>query len=99
MSHPHVASLATTAPKHSTRPGYSYTSREVSSVETVQASSMLQREEFGEDTDTSLVSFNLTKDTRDDARFPKRGQITGGALEFAGLGGLNQFLRMRELPL
>jgi outer membrane protein insertion porin family len=54
---------------------------------------MVQREEFS-DSSTSLLSFSARRDTRDDVRFPKEGHVTGGALEFAGLGGLSQFLRM-----
>jgi outer membrane protein insertion porin family len=73
--------------------GYSYTDREVTGDE-VRASSMVQREEFQEDTDTSLASLSLRRDLRDDARFPKSGHVTGFAAEFAGLGGLSQFLRL-----
>lgn len=73
--------------------GYSFTSRDVTGLD-VQAASLLQREEFQGDTTTSLASISFRRDTRDDPRFPKRGQLTGLALEFAGLGGLSQFLRV-----
>jgi outer membrane protein insertion porin family len=72
--------------------GYSYTGRELTSTD-VAAASLVQREEFA-DSSTSLLSFSARRDTRDDVRFPKEGHVTGGALEFAGLGGLSQFLRM-----
>jgi outer membrane protein assembly factor BamA len=55
---------------------------------------MIQREEFQEKTTASQLSLSLRRDTRDDPRFPKQGHITGGAVEFAGLGGLAQFLRL-----
>jgi outer membrane protein insertion porin family len=73
--------------------GYSFTAREVTG-DIVQASSMVQREEFQEDIDTSLASLSFRRDLRDDARFPKSGHVTGFAMEFAGLGGLSQFLRL-----
>ena len=66
----------------------------MSSFELFRAASMLQREEFGGDTTTSQVSFTLRRDTRDDIRFPNRGQLSGVALEYAGLGGVNDFLRL-----
>ena len=73
--------------------GYSYTNRSISG-ESVQATSMVQREEFQDDTITSMLTFSARRDTRDDVRFPKTGQVTGFALELAGLGGLTQFLRI-----
>jgi outer membrane protein insertion porin family len=72
--------------------GYSFSSREVTGFD-VQAASMIQREEFQEKTTASQLSLSLRRDTRDDPRFPKQGQVTGAAVEFAGLGGLAQFLR------
>lgn len=74
--------------------GYAFTSREISGFSGFQASSLLQREEFEGKTTTSLVTLNARRDTRDDIRFPKRGQVSGAAVEFAGLGGLNQFVRL-----
>jgi outer membrane protein insertion porin family len=74
--------------------GYGFTDREISEVEEFQASSMLQREEFQGSSSTSMVTLSLVRDTRDDIRFPKEGQVSGMAVEFAGLGGLNQFLRL-----
>ncbi len=73
--------------------GYGFTSRSVSGVSSFQASSMLQREEFQEDTTTSLLSFSARRDKRDDFRFPKKGHVTGGAVEFAGLGGISKYIR------
>jgi outer membrane protein insertion porin family len=74
--------------------GYSYSDREVEGFEEFSSASMLQREEFSGSTDTSMVTLTLRRDTRDDIRFPKSGAIYGAALEFAGLGGLNEFLRL-----
>lgn len=74
--------------------GYGFSVREVTGFETLRASSLLQREDFNGDTDTSLLSFSLRRDTRDDFRFPKTGQISGASIEWAGLGGLNRFVRL-----
>jgi outer membrane protein insertion porin family len=73
--------------------GYSLTDREVTGFGQLQAASLLQREDFEGSTSTSLISFSLRRDTRDDVRFPKHGAVTAFFVEFAGLGGLNEFLR------
>jgi outer membrane protein insertion porin family len=73
--------------------GYSWTERSISGID-FQAASLLEREELQGDTSTSLASLSLRRDTRDDYRFPKRGAVTGVALEFAGLGGFSEFLRL-----
>ena len=74
--------------------GYAFASRSVSGYEQFQAASLLEREEFQGDTTTSLVNFSLRRDTRDDIRFPKSGQVTGFNVDFAGLGGFSSFLRL-----
>ncbi len=74
--------------------GYAFKSREITGFSDFNAASLLQREEFQGTSTASLGSLSLVNDTRDDLRFPKRGQISGAALEFAGLGGLTQFLRL-----
>jgi outer membrane protein insertion porin family len=74
--------------------GYGFTDREITGIEEFQAASLLQREEFQGSTSTSMATLSLVRDTRDDTRFPKEGQVSGLALEFAGLGGLSQFLRL-----
>ena len=73
--------------------GYAFSGREITDVDDQIASSLLQREEAQEDTDTSMLTFSIRRDTRDDFRFPKSGQIWALAVETAGLGGLNKFLR------
>ncbi len=73
---------------------YSLSSREISSQNAIQASSLLQRAEFQGKTNTSMFSLSFRQDTRDDIRFPRKGKILGGALELAGLGGLNKFIRI-----
>jgi outer membrane protein insertion porin family len=73
--------------------GYSFTGRKVTGFQAVQAASLLQREEFQGLTTSSLVTFSMRRDTRDDMRFPKSGGVSGLALEFAGLGGFSQFVR------
>jgi outer membrane protein insertion porin family len=74
--------------------GYSYTSRETTDFSDVSAASMLQREESQGSSSTSFASLSFRRDMRDDPRFPREGYRVGGAMEFAGLGGLNQFLRL-----
>jgi outer membrane protein assembly factor BamA len=74
--------------------GYSFSNREVDSIASFQAASLLQREEFSGNNTTSQVSFSLRRDTRDDVRFPSMGYVTGGSFDFAGLGGVNEFVRM-----
>jgi len=74
--------------------GYAFASREVSGFEEFQAASLLEREEFQGDTTTSLLNLSLRRDTRDDIRFPKSGHITGANIDFAGLGGFAEFLRI-----
>lgn len=73
--------------------GYSFTGRDITGADVV-AASLVEREEFQERTTTSLVSLSLRRDTRDDVRFPKSGHVSGAAVEFAGLGGLSQFVRL-----
>jgi outer membrane protein insertion porin family len=74
--------------------GYSFSDRQIDGFSDNDAASLLQREEFGGKSTTSLIEFQGSRDTRDDARNPKRGQSTGFSLEFAGLGGVNEFLRL-----
>ena len=74
--------------------GYGFSSRGVSSFELFRAASMLQREDFGGDTTTSQLSLSLRRDTRDDIRFPNRGLLSGISLDYAGVGGLNEFVRL-----
>ena len=74
--------------------GYSFANREVTGFEDFQAASLLEREEFQGTTSSSMVTFALRRDTRDDVRFPKSGSVSGLAVEFAGLGGFSKFLRI-----
>ncbi|MEE9280856.1 MAG: outer membrane protein assembly factor BamA [Myxococcota bacterium] len=74
--------------------GYSFTDRDVTGFGQLQAASLLQREDFEGSTSTSLVTLSLRRDSRDDVRFPKHGNLSAAFVEFAGLGGLNEFLRM-----
>ncbi len=73
--------------------GYSFAARSIEGID-FQAASLLEREELQGDTTTSLGTISLRRDTRDDFRFPKRGHVSGLALEFAGLGGFSEFLRL-----
>ncbi|MEE8314189.1 MAG: outer membrane protein assembly factor BamA [Myxococcota bacterium] len=73
--------------------GYSFTDREVTGFGQLQAASLLQREDFEGSTSTSLASLSWRRDTRDDIRFPRHGRLSSLFVEFAGLGGLNEFVR------
>jgi outer membrane protein insertion porin family len=73
--------------------GYAYSGRTISGFQSVQAASLLQREEFEGQTTSSLITMSLRRDTRDDYRFPHNGGVSGIALEVAGLGGFSKFLR------
>lgn len=73
--------------------GYAYSGRKITNIDDEIASSMLQREEAQQESNTSMMTLSLRRDTRDDVRFPKSGQIWGLAVETAGLGGLNKFVR------
>jgi outer membrane protein insertion porin family len=72
---------------------YSYSDRSVEGLTGFQAASLLLRQEAQGSTDTSQLTVSLRRDTRDDIRFPKEGQILGFAIDGAGLGGLNKFIR------
>jgi outer membrane protein insertion porin family len=74
--------------------GYSFANREVTGFQQFQAASLLEREEFQGKTSSSMATLALRRDTRDDLRFPKSGSVSGVAVEFAGLGGFSQFLRL-----
>ncbi len=74
--------------------GYSFSSREVAEFDDFRAASLVQREDFQGDVTSSKIVLSLRRDTRDDIRFPRRGHRTGVSMEFAGLGGLTEFVRL-----
>jgi outer membrane protein insertion porin family len=74
--------------------GYQFSGRSVSGFQQFQAASLLEREEFQGTTTSSLASLSVRRDTRDDIRFPKSGNVSGLAMEMAGLGGFSRFLRL-----
>ena len=74
--------------------GYAFANREVTGFEDFQAASLIEREEFQGATSSSMVTFALRRDSRDDLRFPKSGSVSGVAVEMAGLGGFSKFLRI-----
>ena len=74
--------------------GYGFSSRKIDDFELEDSASLLQREELQGNTSTSLLNFSLWQDTRDDIRFPRNGHNTSFNLEFAGLGGDSEFLRL-----
>jgi outer membrane protein insertion porin family len=71
---------------------YQFTDRQIDDFES-QAASLIQREAEQEKTTTSLISLSARRDTRDDIRFPRKGQVTAGSVEWAGLGGWSNFVR------
>jgi outer membrane protein insertion porin family len=73
--------------------GYQFSDREIDDFE-AQAASLIQRDAFNGKSSTSLLAFSGRRDTRDDPRFPRKGQVTGFSLEWAGLGGWSNFLRL-----
>jgi outer membrane protein insertion porin family len=82
---------------------YNFSNRKIDSFDRV-ANVLLQREDFLNSTTTSSVGLSWTRDTRDDVQFTRAGQLTNLSAEFAGLGGLSNFLRFeagstRYIPL
>jgi outer membrane protein insertion porin family len=72
---------------------YSYATREVSQDTGVNAGSLIFRELLGGEESTSLFGVHYWRDTRDDIVAPTGGQIVGGSVEGAGLGGFSKFVR------
>jgi outer membrane protein insertion porin family len=75
--------------------GYSFSDQNIDGFEVNEGvASLLQRERFGGRSTTSALGLSGSRDTRDDIRFPRRGENSGVAFQLAGLGGINQFLRL-----
>ncbi len=73
---------------------YSFASREVSQFSGVNAASVIFRQLLTGSESTSMLGLSFRSDTRDDRIAPTRGHSANGNLEFAGLGGFAQFLRL-----
>jgi outer membrane protein insertion porin family len=82
---------------------YNFANRKIDSFNNI-ANVLLQRETFMGSTTTSSQGVFWSRDTRDDPMFTRAGQLTSLNAEFAGLGGMSNFLRLeagttRYLPL
>jgi outer membrane protein assembly factor BamA len=73
---------------------YNFSSRDLTESSNINASSPIFRQILGGSQTTSLLGVSFRTDTRDDRVVPTRGYQAAGSLEFAGLGGFSQFLRM-----
>jgi len=78
---------------------YSYASRDIERLTDENAAAMIFRELLSDDNSTSLFGVNWLSDTRDDFVAPKSGHVYGLNLEYAGLGGFAQFLRLEGRAL
>ncbi len=75
---------------------YSWTQREVQRDFGAFAASPILREIFSGDESTSLIGLSVRQDTRNDRIAPTFGQVTEASLDFAGLGGFSEFLRLES---
>ena len=57
--------------------GYAFSGRKITGFESVQAASLLEREEFQGVTTSSLMTLSFRRDNRDDLRFPHSGGVSG----------------------
>jgi len=73
---------------------YNFSSRDLTESADINASSPIFRQVLSGSQTTSLLGVSFRTDTRDDRVVPTRGYQAAGSLEFAGLGGFSQFLRL-----
>jgi len=73
---------------------YSYAQRRVKQPSNVNTAMPLFREILQDNESTSMVGISLGRDTRDDRFSPTSGMNYRGTLEYAGLGGFANFLRL-----
>jgi outer membrane protein insertion porin family len=78
---------------------YGYATREIERLTTENAAAMIFRELLSDENSTSLVGVSWVSDTRDDLVSPTSGHVYGTNLEFAGLGGFSQFVRLEGRAL
>ena len=78
---------------------YSYATRDIERLTDENAASMIFRELLSDDNSTSLFGVSWISDTRDDFVAPKSGHIYGANVEYAGLGGFANFLRLEGRAL
>jgi outer membrane protein insertion porin family len=78
---------------------YGYATRDIDRLTTENAAAMIFRELLSDENSTSLIGVSWVSDTRDDLVAPTEGHVYGANLEFAGLGGFSQFVRLEGRAL
>jgi outer membrane protein insertion porin family len=78
---------------------YSYATRDIERLTDENAAAMIFRELLSDENSTSLLGVSWISDTRDDFVNPRDGHVYGANLEYAGLGGFAQFLRIEGRAL
>lgn len=73
---------------------YGYSSREVERQGGVNAAGLIFREILQGNESASTVGASVFSDTRDDRLAPTRGKVWGLTMDYAGLGGFANFLRL-----
>ena len=73
---------------------YGYSKREVERESGVNAAGLIFREILQGNESASTVGASVFSDTRDDRLAPTRGQVWGLTVDYAGLGGFANFLRL-----
>ncbi|MGI9431838.1 MAG: outer membrane protein assembly factor BamA, partial [Myxococcota bacterium] len=73
---------------------YSWVQREVEREFGAFAASPILREIFSGDESTSLLGLSVRQDTRNDRIAPTFGRVAEASVDFAGLGGFSEFLRL-----
>ncbi len=73
--------------------GYTYQTVDIDDVD-LDAPQVIRDEEGS--TTKSSISLGYVTDTRDSIRFPSRGYLHRGSIEFAGLGGDSEFTKLQQ---
>ena len=73
---------------------YGYSNREVERDSGVNAAGLIFREILQGNESASTIGASVFSDTRDDRLAPTRGQVWGLTVDYAGLGGFANFLRL-----
>ena len=73
---------------------YSFALREVSRDSRINAAAVIFREILQGRESSSLVGLTFTSDTRNDQFAPTAGTVYGATVDYAGLGGFSNFLRL-----
>ncbi|MCG8589337.1 MAG: outer membrane protein assembly factor BamA [Proteobacteria bacterium] len=73
---------------------YSFAQRKVEQDSGVNAAAVIFREILQENESSSLIGLSMRSDTRDDRLSPTSGTNYGATVEYAGLGGFANYLRL-----